>query len=460
MTGYEKIKDIIDKKAATDPKFRSIIKRIENGTATFIDTAEYSEIVSDIFGRSLSANVLSLSEREAVCTALLKDRYNDINSVLAQVQRSLDEKMGLHLAPQKAAFPAERVAQIAHSLVDPTVPDETITRRANSAANVSMSFHDDYIRENAKFRNDAGLKCYIVRMGTNCCTWCSDVAGKYRFGDQLPDIFRRHDNCDCTIIYDNQVLRGQIGEKGRTKTWEQVGTVPVEYHPTVFTQEQAKALEQRNLQYRGLTNSRSNGIINAISIQDIQTADANGIISNDCRETIVNTIQRMKKEGTYFAFDDIRIVDIPHNRNGSIDVLRTNAIDRAGNPYIVLEINSSAFTGRNRVEIDRMFLGAQNTVCNSLEDAVIHEVGHARTIYDRSYANYERINEELGDIFTAPLKDRADKKSLRDLAAKVSELAQKDGLECIAECGVKLSRGEPIPAELKEFYDKYTNGGG
>lgn len=30
-----------------------------------------------------------------------------------------------------------------------------------------------------------------------------------------------------------------------------------------------------------------------------------------------------------------------------------------------------------------------------------------------------------------------------------------DGLECIAECNVKLYRGEPIPKELKALYDEF-----
>lgn len=42
--------------------------------------------------------------------------------------------------------------------------------------------------------------------------------------------------------------------------------------------------------------------------------------------------------------------------------------------------------------IDKLFENVTNTVCNSLEDAVIHEIGHAKTIYSRTYANYEILN--------------------------------------------------------------------
>jgi hypothetical protein len=207
--------------------------------------------------------------------------------------------------------------------------------------------------------------------------------------------------------------------------------------------------------------SGESGIIKAITVSDIDVADEDGVISDECRQTIADTIKQAKMQGSYFSFDEVRIVDIPKNSDGSSDIMRTNAVDKAGNPYTVLEINRNRFAGKSLEDVDRMFKIAENTTCNSLSDAVIHECGHARTIYDRTYANYERINEELsGGKFTEPIKGRNDGKSLHDLAGSISKLAQKDGLECIAECGVKLNRGETIPKELKDIYDDYTSGGG
>ena len=83
-------------------------------------------------------------------------------------------------------------------------------------------------------------------MGTDCCQWCSDVAGKYEIKDQPQGIFRRHDNCDCTIIYDGQVLRGQTGAEGkRGKKWVEVSKKAGASDVVRFTQEQAKALNDK-----------------------------------------------------------------------------------------------------------------------------------------------------------------------------------------------------------------------
>ncbi len=78
-----------------------------------------------------------------------------------------------------------------------------------TAENITGSFQTDYIKKNAEFRNKAGLICYIERKdGHNCCDWCSKLAGRYRYPDEVPkDVYRRHDNCTCDVSY--------VSEKGR-----------------------------------------------------------------------------------------------------------------------------------------------------------------------------------------------------------------------------------------------------
>ena len=85
-------------------------------------------------------------------------------------------------------------------------------------------------------------------MGTDCCQWCSDVAGKYEMKDQPQGIFRRHDNCDCTIIYDGQVLRGQTGAEGkRGKKWVEIPNSVEAVALKVFSNKEAKELEHEIL---------------------------------------------------------------------------------------------------------------------------------------------------------------------------------------------------------------------
>lgn len=74
----------------------------------------------------------------------------------------------------------------------------------------------------------------------------------------------RHDNCDCTIIYDGQVLRGKQNADGsRSKTWEELPNAnAADYKAPSLSEEQGRAIEQRNLaQIRGLTNQANGGKI-------------------------------------------------------------------------------------------------------------------------------------------------------------------------------------------------------
>ena len=251
-----KIRSTIQQKIAETPAVQNLIDKINSGKATYADTALYARWAAINLGMCLSGVIcdIDLNDRAAVCKALMLDQYRDINGFVDIVQSELDSRFGIQLAPQRAPFNKERADTIGHSLADTTKPDEVIERRAeNAVANAVESMHDDRMQAESKFRSRLGLTVVIERTGANCCPWCAEVAGKYRYGDEPEGVFRRHDNCNCTIIYDTQVLRGAVGEDGRrTKTWEEVNPEKVRgFEPDVNTPEQAKALEETALQ--GLT---------------------------------------------------------------------------------------------------------------------------------------------------------------------------------------------------------------
>ena len=79
-------------------------------------------------------------------------------------------------------------------------------RRARSTSeNITNSFHDDFIEENARFRSRAGLKVYVERRTSGkCCPWCSKLAGTYLYADVSysgNDVFRRHKNCHYQVLF-------------------------------------------------------------------------------------------------------------------------------------------------------------------------------------------------------------------------------------------------------------------
>ncbi|MBR7039470.1 MAG: hypothetical protein IKI21_09505, partial [Oscillospiraceae bacterium] len=80
MTAQESFREILAlfyQRLARDPQARAAMLRLERKTATFTDTAQLSERASVLLGEVFGAHVLDVPEelREAVCTALLRERY-------------------------------------------------------------------------------------------------------------------------------------------------------------------------------------------------------------------------------------------------------------------------------------------------------------------------------------------------------------------------------------------------
>lgn len=82
--------------------------------------------------------------------------------------------------------------------------EKAIQILVRSLDNIAQNMNDDYIQANAKFRSEAGMVAKVIRKSSgHCCKWCESIAGTYIYPDVPQDVYRRHDNCDCTVEYDS-----------------------------------------------------------------------------------------------------------------------------------------------------------------------------------------------------------------------------------------------------------------
>lgn len=238
MTVQEEVRQRIEQ----DPELIRLRKKIESGKATYADTAAYSNRAGKLLGEVFSRRLpdIPLEEREPLCVELLHDRYIDINAAVDTAQRFMDEALGIHIAPQHAPFDSERGHQIGSSLRDLSKPVETLQRRSRAATETATkSMHDDRMKAESKFRHRAGLDCRITRVAVNgCCPWCSKVAGRYAYGEEPDDIYRRHDNCDCTVTFENGRKRQDVWSK---REWEAPEPDAGAGDSVVLTKEQARS---------------------------------------------------------------------------------------------------------------------------------------------------------------------------------------------------------------------------
>lgn len=247
---------IVSKKS-NDDYIRSILQKVDNGTASLEDVSKFTRGVGSRLADIIKSNVtqealpdgkMYYNIANTVLGNTLHDNYELVNGVAAQVQKNLDETAGIKIKPQKADYPADRVHKIVNSVCDDTVDFGTIQRRMTvPVQNVTESFYGDYVKANANFRHKAGLECHIIRNDHGgCCEWCAKLTGKYSYPDDVPkDVYRRHDNCTCDVTY--------TSEKGYQNLWSKKSWTPsaeekermanTKANITRYTPEQAKVKE-------------------------------------------------------------------------------------------------------------------------------------------------------------------------------------------------------------------------
>lgn len=211
----EKIRAEFQKSCKADKYIQSVLKKIEGGTVKMEEVALLSKQLglraSQAIGTYVNAGALPDGKMyyniaDTILTGILKDNYDIINSAVAACQKALDNQAGINIRPQQAEFPTERVQAVANAASIPDITEEVMIRRMTvPAQNITESFYNDYVQTNVKFRSDAGLDCYIIRNDHGgCCEWCAKLAGKYHYPEDVPkDVYRRHDNCGCTVTYLN-----------------------------------------------------------------------------------------------------------------------------------------------------------------------------------------------------------------------------------------------------------------
>ena len=251
---YKIMRSELNELLNSDKRLTAIMNKINKGIASFKDSAEYSQIVANHMGNVISKHIGNIKipmGKEMVCRELLKENIGRIDTVFGKVQVSVDEKMGIHLNPVKPPYPTDRVNAIAHSLEDPNASDEKIARRGKSTGTIVAARHDENVKANAAWREKAGFDCYLTRdAGGGCCSWCAALEGKYSYADAPDDIFRRHDNCTCTVTYECGRMRQDVWSK---RTWE-ADPKDIEARkaasesskPKVFTKEEAQALNEQS----------------------------------------------------------------------------------------------------------------------------------------------------------------------------------------------------------------------
>lgn len=195
-----------------DSIIADLTKKLEKGTATHSEAYKYAGRIGTILTEAYKKNISSDALPEGkmwynianrVITPTMKQNYDFITKYVDDVQENLNKKAGIGIKPVTPKLNNDRINGIVNRISSEDNYDNISWILDAPVKTVAKSIVDDSIRENSEFHAKAGMQPRIIRKTTgNCCKWCSQIAGIYEYPDVPKDVYRRHENCDCTVEYD------------------------------------------------------------------------------------------------------------------------------------------------------------------------------------------------------------------------------------------------------------------
>lgn len=249
----ESISKSFQSNCMADRKLARITARVRDGTATLTDGHDYAERLGVNLSRAFQDNLIpenlpngKLYYNIATRTVIpgLDNNYLLINDTASDIQKVIDEASGIGLNSIKAEFPTIRVNGLIDKMTTEGISlEDALKWLGEPIVNNSEAFFDDYIKENAKFRNDVGLKATLVRKtAPGCCEWCARIAGSYDYDSAPEDIYRRHEFCRCVVTYKNGKTSQDVWSK---RTW-QTDPEELEVRKNISTSSKISAQERIN----------------------------------------------------------------------------------------------------------------------------------------------------------------------------------------------------------------------
>lgn len=300
--------------------------------------------------------------------------------------------------------------------------------------------------------------------GATCAT-CGGLDGKhYLLKDAVIGINSPpfHPRCRCTTIpyFNDEFTQGEErayrGEDGKThytkaKTYEEWKRKFVkEKGQDAWDLQEKNAKNEKVNKFAGekyasagenrFTSKSNSDTIKSIDVDDFElfaSSKSNNILP-EVSKVITDTIKEFENQGGMYI-SEAHFGEFYDAETGKPALFQVFP-----NAYGLTElnVNSKILGGKTLDEINELIKNTPVNIANSLEEAVVHECGHAKAYYQKAASEIEEMNKTI--------KNKGVK--------EISKIAGKDGAECIAEVEVLLYRGEEVPEKAMELYNEWTRG--
>lgn len=221
------IENIFKKSYENDPIIKSLLKSMKD----YNDANAYAQRVGDLLGRALIKKGESIDflfkngeldkyAVEEILSPILKKTFSNVADVCEYVQKALNTKADISLNAVRSYFNASRLEGFLKEYTESEDILNTISKAPSQFANFFQSSVDNSIKANCQFHFKLGMKPKVIRILGNSahdgsCEYCRRLSGVYDYSDIASasnDVWRRHTDCTCTLIY---VPSKTSGEKSK-----------------------------------------------------------------------------------------------------------------------------------------------------------------------------------------------------------------------------------------------------
>lgn len=197
---------------AESGKIAVLLEKVKAKTATYAEAQAYALEVAGILRSAWEKYVspdtlpdgrMYYNIAERLVPAALDENHALVAQYAANVQKGLNERAGIGLKAQRAELDQDRVNGLVELVASTEQYDEVAGKLLSDFENFSQHIVDETIRKNAELHYRSGLSPKIIRKSHGkCCAWCRSLVGTHEYPTFDRDVYRRHDNCCCTVLYD------------------------------------------------------------------------------------------------------------------------------------------------------------------------------------------------------------------------------------------------------------------
>ena len=210
--------------------FEKRLKNVNIKATSYEDVNDYAvalgEILTTAFNIHITENPGEIIEQ--ILNDRLKENHRLITDFGRMVQDILNKQAKIGLEAQIPEVNQSRIDGLVGKITEGDF-EQSKWLLGSPVVNFNQSVVDDMVRKNAEFHFRSGMSPKIVRKEVgNCCKWCKNLVGTYKYPDVPKDVYRRHRNCRCTVEYiPKKGIRQDVhSKKIKYETKEEVKELP------------------------------------------------------------------------------------------------------------------------------------------------------------------------------------------------------------------------------------------